>query len=100
MLVLCTGYVFECEWSRIVYPMSGGVQVTSSNNDGAGLLRTEQLSTEHHNMHSHKARSTEQYIGNESGIPIDVGRGMGCSEFAVHGPERQRSSWSPELGDG
>ena len=80
--------------------MPGGIQGVVCDDGTAGLLRTEQLSTEHHNMHCHKSRSTEQYIGNESGIPIDVGRGMGCSEFAVHGPERQRSSWSPELGDG
>jgi hypothetical protein len=80
--------------------MSGGVQGGFCDDGGAGLLQTEQLSAEHHNMHSHKSRSTEQYIGNQSGIPYGVGRGMGCSEFAVHGPERQRSSWSAELGDG
>ena len=73
--------------------MSGGVQGAAWDDGAEGLLRTEQLSAEHHNMHNHKSRSTEQYIGNESGIPHDVGRGMGCSEFAFHGPERERSSW-------
>jgi hypothetical protein len=100
MLVLCTGYVSKWQWSVSVRGMSGGVQGAACDDGGAGLLQTEQLSAEHHNMHNHKSRSTEQYIGYESGISHDVGTGMGCREFAVHGPERQRSSWSAELGDG
>ena len=80
--------------------MSGGVQGAAWDDGAAGLLRTEQLSAENHNMHNHKSRSTQQYIGNESGIPHDVGRGMGCSEFAVHGPERERASWRADCGDG
>jgi len=100
MLVLCTGYVSKWQWSVSVRGMSGGVQGAAWDDGGAGLLRTEQQSAANHNMHSHKSRSTEQYIGNESGILHDVGTGMGCSEFALHRPERQRSSWSAELGDG
>ena len=46
MFALCIRYVPERYGIDRVPDLSGGVQVNISNDDGAGLLRLEQLSTE------------------------------------------------------
>ena len=86
-------HVLKCKCGVCLHGLSDWVQGAVWDNDVCGLLWTEQQSAEHHIMHNLKSRSTQQYNGNESAIHHDVGRGMGCSEFAVNGPERERASW-------